>query len=112
MKFVLKGKLPSKKNTARWGNGRFYNSANKEMNDFILQLIEQKPQYTNLPIKNDCRLILSVWCDNRNDLNNQLSTLCDIIEKAGIVENDRQIKDIVARKYQDIKNPRCELEIL
>ena len=111
MKFTLIGKLPSKKNTTRWGKHGFYNTKTIEMNNFVIQLMSQKIQYKHLPLKNDCRLNLSVWGDNRNDLNNQLTTLCDILEEAGVVENDRQIKNITAKKYHDIKNPRCEITI-
>ena len=105
MKFILQGPLPAKKNTLMKGKYGWYNKKTKALESFILQLKAQKKVYTDLPIKVDCRTNLSVYGGNRQDLNNEIVSICDLLEKAGIVSNDRNIKHIEAHKYINRKNP-------
>ena len=112
MKLTIKGEVLSHKNLwkrAKWGG--MYNSQPEAFNGLLSQLVRQKAEYTNLPIITDCRLVLSLWGDNRKDLNNQIATLCDLLEKAEIIKNDRQIKDIQAKIYINNKNPHAEIEL-
>lgn len=112
IKFKLIGQIPAKKNDLRRGRyGQFYHKEDKAMTALIMQLKVQKQQYTELPLKGRCSLELSVWGGDRKDLNNEMTTICDLLENAGIVENDRQIKHIVATKVVENKNPRCEIII-
>lgn len=110
--FELKGQLPAKKNAWRLGQYGIYQSKNKEIDVFISQLLKQMKQYSGLPLKGSCRLSCELWQSNRTDLDGQLTTLCDILQTSGIVENDRLIKDIRAKKNIDNKNPRIELKII
>jgi Holliday junction resolvase RusA-like endonuclease len=112
IKFILQGQVPAKKNDLRRGRyGQFYHKEDKAMTALVLQLKVQKAQYTNLPLKDECTLNLSVWGGDRKDLNNECTTICDLLENAGIVENDRQIKHIIATKVVDNKNPRVIIEL-
>lgn len=49
--------------------------------------------------------------DNRSDYINRAKITDDIIEKAGIIDNDRQIIEGHIYKRIDKKNPRVEIEI-
>lgn len=111
-KFTLIGNIVSKKNTwkrSRWGGT--YQSKQKEIDDLIMQLKTQTRQYTTLPIKTQCRAEFTLWQSDRNDLDNQICTLLDILQTVGIVENDRLVKEIVAKKIVENKNQRCEITI-
>jgi Holliday junction resolvase RusA-like endonuclease len=111
-KFELIGNLPAKKNMLFKGKyGNWYNSKTKDLEPFLLQLKVQAKQYKNLPIKDNCIILVHIWSSDRADLNNQLTSLFDLLQDAEIVENDRQIKHIVAKKFIDNKNPKVELEI-
>lgn len=112
MKFELKGKIPSKKNTwfrSKWG--KVYQGKQKEIDAFIWQLRDQTKDISTLPIKIQQKAILEIYSDNRNDLDNQICTILDILQDAGVVENDRLIRHIEASKYHDIKNPRVKIEL-
>ena len=112
IEFKLTGKIPSKKNTWQKGKyGQIYQSQQNALNGLLLQLKVQKARYNNLPLKNDCRLFVCVWGDNRQDLDNQITTICDLLQKSEIIKNDRQIKQIEAEKIKDNKNSRVEIEI-
>jgi Holliday junction resolvase RusA-like endonuclease len=111
MKFILKGQIVSKKNNYKFGKGRFYNCKQKELDALILDLREQVVDVSVLPIKSDCRLILRFWQGFRTDLDNQINTIMDALQNSGIILNDRQIKEIQAKKYKDNKNPRVEIEL-
>ena len=54
-----------------------------------------------------------VYRDRRvGDLGNYLAAVCDALERAGVVENDRLIQSFDgSRLLVDRKNPRVELEI-
>lgn len=112
IEFTIIGEVPSKKNNYRINkNGGFYQGKQKEIDDLLLQLNVVRNKYTGLPLKSDCRLNLCVWGSNRKDLNNQIVTICDVLEKSGIIENDRSIKQIEAEKIIDNKDPRVIIEL-
>lgn len=112
IKFELKGQLPAKKNSWRKNKyGFIYQSKQKEIDAFILQLKPQTRKYPYLPFKCNVGLFLGLWQSNRTDLDNQITTICDILQQVGIVENDRQIKQIIARKFIDNKHPRINIRV-
>lgn len=62
------------------------------------------------PLKGDVFMKATIYYpNNRHDLDDSL--LCDILQKAGVIKNDRQIIHKVLYKYIDPKNPRVEVEI-
>jgi len=109
--FTLKGQLPAKKNAWKVGRYGIYQSKSKEIDVFIFQLKEQVRQYPDLPLLKDCKIEVVLHQSNRTDLDGQITTLCDILQTSGVVKNDRQIKNIVAQKIVDNKNPRVEVNI-
>lgn len=112
MKFILTGQLVSKKNTWRRGlYGQTYQSKQKEIDAFIWQLKKQTRNILGLPIKTQCILKLCVWGSDKRDLDNEITTLTDILQNSGVIKNDRQVKYIIAKKVVDNKNPRVEIEI-
>jgi len=111
-KIVILGEVLSHKNLwkrSKWGG--LYMSKPEEFNALLSQFVNQSKNMSGLPLKTALRLDLSVWGNDRKDLNNQIATICDLLERAEIILNDRQIKEIHAKKIIDIKNPRAEIEI-
>jgi Holliday junction resolvase RusA-like endonuclease len=107
--FELKGEIPSKKNTLRFAKGRVFNSKSEEMASLVLQLKIQKNKKATrkyFPLNKDIAIAVILVGDNRHDFNNQITTLCDILQDAEIIQNDRQIKKIFAEKF--IKKPKEE----
>ena len=59
------------------------------------------------------RVMLSAWIHYRsekNDLDDSL--LCNILQAAGVIENDRQIKFKMLSKWVDRKDPRVEVSVV
>jgi Holliday junction resolvase RusA-like endonuclease len=110
--FILKGSLPAKKNTLHKGKYGWYNSKTKDLEPFLLQLKVQTKEYKGLPLAGNCSISVGIWSSDRTDLNNQLTSLFDLLEDVGIVKNDRQIKHIIARKFVDNKNPMVRIELM
>lgn len=64
-----------------------------------------------LPLAIPVNLAARVYRDkNVGDLGNYLAAICDALERAGVVENDRLIGGFDgSRLYVDAKNPRVEI---
>lgn len=81
----------------------------------VAQLRSQRPisrgfwQAASVPVS----LRALVYRDRKvGDLGNYLAAVCDALERAGVVENDRLIQSFDgSRLLIDRKNPRIELEI-
>jgi len=113
MKIILYGQLPAKKNAWKVGRyGRVYQSKQNQLDVFIMQILEQKGIKVGLPYEGRCKLLVDLFQSDRCDLDGQLTTLCDLLQNAGIVKNDRQIKQITAQKFIDNKEPKISLEII
>lgn len=83
------------------------NKALKATNDFISQLQTQKQSKI---ITELIRLtVFFYYPNNRHDLDDSL--ICDCLQKAGVIKNDRQIVEKVLVKYIDKDNPRVSLLI-
>jgi Holliday junction resolvase RusA-like endonuclease len=48
---------------------------------------------------------------NRPDLDNGLKVILDCLQYAGVIKNDRNCIEIVARKLVDKTNPRAEITL-
>lgn len=96
--YNIPGKILSKKNKYEIGNGRFYQ--NREVSDWMSGMAwelrsQRKDQITIcVPVK----LIVEIQADNRNDLDNQVVTVCDLLQMSGILKNDRLVREINAKK--------------
>lgn len=112
---TLKGKLYSKSNSRKlvtnWKTKKpmFIKSggALKTTEDYILQA---KEQYKGEPLKGELWLYAKIYYkDRRPDLDDSL--LCDILQAAGVIENDRMIFHKELHKDFDKDNPRVEVRL-
>ena len=120
LKLILKGRPITKKNSQipiKTKSGKFFIIQSKQYRayekDCLLQIMTQ--QLMTPPLIG--RLHLRAWYympdKRRPDLLNLLQATADIVEKAKVIEND---KDIVSFDYSrimgvDKENPRVEIEI-
>lgn len=64
----------------------------------------------NEPIEGDVRLRVKIWYGSRRqDLD--VSLIMDLLEKSGVIKNDRQVKEIHAYHALDKENPRSTIRI-
>lgn len=81
----------------------------KSTNDFIYQLKEQMKGHETLT--GIVRLtMIAYYPNNRHDLDDSL--ICDCLQKAGAIKNDRQIVEKILLKKFDKNNPRIKIEIV
>ena len=78
--------------------GRIFQSKQKEIDALIWQLKAINVPRYNFPITTPIKLFVSLYGDDRKDFLGQLETIGDILQDSGIIKNDRQIKNIVAKK--------------
>ena len=102
---VVSGIVPSKKNErVRSRHGHWYNTKQKEMDGIIFEMRAQAVAYKNLPLDGELWYSIKLFGNDRGDLDNQVSTLLDCIQAAGIIKNDRNLKHCV-RQDKYIKKP-------
>ena len=114
MRMILYGVLYQKGNSrvifrTKSGKTLCVKSANaqKTVVDFGRQM---KAQWKKAAIDKPCLLIAHIYYPNRrHDL--EASLLCDILQKAGVLKNDRLIERMALTKGLDVKNPRVEMTI-
>jgi Holliday junction resolvase RusA-like endonuclease len=111
-KGTIIGHMPRKSNQRRiiFKQGKPLNIKSKEAIDWnnhaILQLkaARKHPE----PHQSDTKLTAHIYYrSNKSDLSDEL--LCDAFEKAGIIQNDRQIVEKHLYRYKDKDNPRVEV---
>ena len=71
-------------------------------------------QYFGDTIEEDLITILKLYFPNKRmgDLHNYPKSICDGIEKSGIIKNDKQLKPVLLFDFIDKDNPRVENFIL
>lgn len=115
MKFLLYGVSQQKGNSRqivtnkRTGKPMVIKSSKalKAADDFISQLqVQKQSEALEGLIHLD---IVFYYPNNRHDLDDSL--ICDCLQKAGIIKNDRQIVEKILIKYIDRKNPRVFIYI-
>ncbi len=75
--------------------------------DFMLQV---PPEYRNLRLGGPLRLICTVYYPSgRQDLDCAL--VADLLQKSGIIENDRLLIEQHLYRETDAQNPRCEITV-
>ena len=121
MTFTLYGTLQQKGNSRRiFRSGKTGRpimvksaAANALVNDFLSQLAKFKHTVcadTVLPIMDAVSLTATIYYPNlRHDL--EASLLCDILQKGGIIGNDRQIKEMHLYHALDRNKPRAEVSL-
>ena len=89
--YVIKGRIPSKKNTVLKGRyGQMYQAKQPELDAITWQLRQQKKHPTIISPVCVCYAVNSH--SRRQDLSNIIASIDDCLEKAEIIKNDRQIE--------------------
>ena len=70
-------------------------------------------QYQGEVIEEDLITVMKLYFPNKRmgDLHNYPKSICDGIEKSGIIKNDKQLKPVLLFDYIDKENPRVEIEL-
>lgn len=106
------GRIPSKKN--RWrrsaSGGVYLPKKERDDSDVILgEMIRQRnAQKLWEPMKGDLRVCFSIP-KGRCDLDNEIQTLLDLLQKAAIIANDRDVSDLRASR---IKGKEAKIEVV
>ena len=68
-------------------------------------------QYQGEQIEEDLITVLKLYFPNKRmgDLHNYPKSICDGIEKSGIIKNDKQLKPVLLFNYIDKEDPRVEI---
>jgi Holliday junction resolvase RusA-like endonuclease len=95
LKFTLTGEMPSKKNNYKRGaHGRLYIPENVQgvLDDFLWQL---KKHRQKKPFTGRISLYAIFYCKDplKQDGDNMGTTLQDLLQKAGVIENDKFIME-------------------
>ena len=61
-------------------------------------------------LKGDVSVAIHYFLKFKRDIDSG-KALLDILEKAGVVENDNQVVDLHVKKHSDKSNPRVEIEV-
>jgi Holliday junction resolvase RusA-like endonuclease len=119
VRFVIEGCPRTKKNHLRRvrRGGRTFSVQSEAFEAWaegaVPQLIRQKTKQRLQPIAVTVNLRALVYRErNHGDLVNFLSAICDVLQVAGVVVNDRLIVGHDgSRPLLDKKNPRVEIEL-
>ena len=68
-------------------------------------------QYQGEQIEEDLITVLKLYFPDKRmgDLHNYPKSICDGIEKSGIIKNDKQLKPVLLFNYIDKEEPRVEI---
>lgn len=47
----------------------------------------------------------------RRDIDGGIKPVLDLLQRQGIYKNDSQVTSLYVKKFKDIQNPRCEVEV-
>jgi crossover junction endodeoxyribonuclease RusA len=96
------------------GQGRFYKS--KKAKDweqeayFVIK--SQTRRYKSLQeLTSPLYVGITLFLKRDRDIDSSMKLLFDLLEDAGIIENDNLIEHLNIKKFMDKKNPRMEIEI-
>lgn len=110
---IIQGQVPSKSNSYKVitinGHGSIGKTDKLEAYErsFYLQC-----KHRGLNIDRPFKLFVDVYYEsNRPDLDNGLKVILDCLQYAGVIKNDRNCIEIVARKFVDKANPRAEITL-
>ena len=112
--FEITQPIPSKKNAIYFAKGRAFSTTKKETDEIIKELVVQKlNKYPRVkfPLLKEITWEVQLRGPDRRDFNNELSTLGDCLQDAGIIRNDRLIKHYtICDKVVD-KKSYCEIKL-
>ena len=116
--FILEGQVPAKKNSRRlfYKNGRMINIPSKNYQDWHSDALKQLGVMGIPKLNPPYKLTLSFWFKDRRpkDLDNSLASVCDLLQDAGIIENDDARRLIEVHCYYkgvSKDSPRVKVDI-
>jgi len=70
-------------------------------------------QYSGPKLENQLITVLKLYFPDKRmgDLHNYPKSICDGIEKSGIIKNDKQLRPVLLFDFIDKENPRVEIEL-
>lgn len=88
--FIIQGEIPSKKNAWRRGARGVYIEAEmaRQLDQLLLQIKTRKPPE---PIKELVAIELRFHGKYKTDIDNRVTTLFDLLQKGGVISNDRNV---------------------
>lgn len=115
IQFTLEGEMPSKKNRWRSGNGRVYipKELQKEIDDFLWQLKGVRAACRLSSPMAGSILLTVVFITKQNlDLDNMVTTLQDLLQRAAIIKNDHDIVSVRADvSRRSLVHPTVHVEL-
>lgn len=112
--FILEGEMPSKKNSwSRNAQGQVYIPAKitGKINDFLWQLKSIRVQMKLWePWEFPVEVVTEFHGSVEKDLDNITTTLLDILQKAHIIKNDKQVRILHVEKCEG-KRSKVEIKI-
>jgi len=54
---------------------------------------------------------ITMYCKRDRDIDNGIKIVLDLLEKAKVIKNDRQVVSLYVYKKHDPESPRCEVEV-
>ncbi|ABR49760.1 endodeoxyribonuclease RusA [Alkaliphilus metalliredigens QYMF] len=118
LKFTIPGRPVSKsnfklthKNGQVWMPKSGKHSRYVAYENMIAGYINQ--QYAGPQLTQQLITILRLYFPDRRmgDLHNYPKSICDGIEKSGIISNDKQLRPVLLFDFIDSENPRVEIEL-
>lgn len=113
IKIVIPGKPLSKSNSKainKYGKSYIPNEY-KEYENRIIEACREC--YKGEPISEKSIMVLKLYFADKinRDAHNYPKSICDGIEKSGLITNDKLFKPVVIKEYRVDSNPRAEIEI-
>lgn len=98
----LLGDMPSKKNAWARSGSRVYlrGDVSGAIDNLVIQVRVAWNRLHNSPISAPVTLDATFVVRRDKDLDNMVTTLCDVLQTAGVLKDDKQIMDITARKIK------------
>lgn len=111
LEFTIAGAVPSKKNNYRIGKGKLYSP--QEVTDYADSFCWQfKQKYKrHKPISDELVLDVDFYYHHDKDLDNMLNTVMDAMQFSGVIKNDKNIVEILARKHRLKKTQQARVDI-
>lgn len=123
--FTLTGRVRSKKNSkqiARTRSGRSFLMSSDAFKtweataaaELFIQKRKLESEGAVFPIEGHLRLVITFEMEGRKhepDLSNLLEGPQDLLQKLGIIENDKRIIEIEAKKFMDRPSDYCTIQI-
>lgn len=119
-RYTIHGRLVAKKNShrVRLRNGRAFIGNSREYlrwaDAAIVQVRSQRGAVPTIPSQVDvaAKVVVYLGKGQRMDSDNAMGGPFDVLQQAGVLGNDNQIKGHMAVKLRDSRNPRVEITLM